>query len=150
MTDTFDPANFMNQGTNEAGSTSFEPIPSGEYTAMIDEVNPRQVTGKDGGARIVLDLTWLLMAPEVAAKLGREKLTVRQGIFLDMTPGGALDMSKGKNIGLNKVRDALGFNKPGQSFTFNMLKGAGPAKITTSLRPVGDVIYTDVKSVGKM
>jgi len=148
----FDPDTFMNQATTEAGSTTFEPIPAGEYPALIDDVKVRIVQGKDGSDRPVADIFYRLQAPDVAAKLGRDALTVKQGIFFDLTPNGALDMSKGKNVQLNKVRDAVGMNKPGQPFKLSNLKGAGPLKVQVTLRPdkSSDAVYNDVRSVGKM
>lgn len=147
----FDPDAFMNQSTAEAGSTAFEPIPAGEYPALINDVVIRSFARKDGTDGLVCDVTYLLQSPDVAKKLGREQLTIRQGIFLD-TKDGKLDMSKGKNIGLNKVRDALGMNVPGKPFSPAMLKGAGPLKVNVTLRPDknSDAIYNDVRSVGKM
>lgn len=141
----FDPDKFMEQ-TADAGSTSFEPIPAGEYTALIDDVVVR--TAGDG---VVMDVSCLLQDPETAAKLGRDRLLVKTGIFLDLTPNGGMDMGKGKNVRLNKLRDAVGQNKPG--WKYPMLKGAGPLKVTVGLRPdknSPDVIYNDIKAFGKM
>lgn len=141
----FDPAKFMEQNV-DAGSTSFEPIPAGDYTAMIDDAVVRAA-----GDGVVIDITCLLQAPDVAAKLGRDRLQVKTGIFLDTTPNGGMDMSKGKNVRLNKLRDALGQNTPG--WNIQKLKGAGPVKVTVGLRPdknSPDVIYNDIKAFGKM
>jgi hypothetical protein len=135
--------------TCEAGSTSFDPIPAGTYTAMIEDAEPRAVTTRSGQG-VVLDITYLLQAPAVAAKLGRNRLPVRQGIFLDLTPDGRLDMSRGKNVALNRVRAALGQNNPGQLWNLRMLKGAGPLKVVVRLGPdknSRDVIYNDVVDV---
>ena len=141
----FDPAKFMETPV-EAGSTSFEPIPAGEYTAMIDDAVVRAA-----GDGVVLDVTVLLQAPDVAAKIGRDKLSVKHGIWLDTTPNGGMDMAKGKNVRLNKLRDALGQNTSG--WNPMKLKGAGPVKVTVGLRPdknAPDVIYNDIKAFGKM
>lgn len=141
----FDLDKFTEQSA-DAGSTTFEPIPAGEYTAIIDDAVLR--TAGDG---VVLDVTFLLQDEAVKAKLGREKLSVKSGFFLDTTPSGGFDMSKGKNIKLNRLRDAVGQNKPG--WKIGQLKGAGPLKVQVSLRPdknAPDVIYNDVKSFGKM
>lgn len=145
----FNPDAFLASTTSDAGTTSFEPIPAGEYTAIIEDVVAREVNGKNG-PRVVLDVTCLLQAPEVQAKLGREKLTVRSGIFLDTTSNGGLDMSKGKNIGLNKLRDAVGMNVPGKPFSPSMLKGQ-TVKAQVTLRPDknSDAIFNDIKSFGK-
>ena len=140
----FDLDKFMEQSA-DVGSTTFEPIPQGEYTAIIDDAVLR--TAGDG---VVLDVTFLLQDEAVKAKLGRDKLSVKSGFFLDTTPNGGFDMSKGKNIKLNKLREAVDQNKPG--WKVPQLKGAGPLKVLVSLRPDknSDAIYNDVKSFGKM
>ena len=140
----FDLDKFMEQSA-DVGSTTFEPIPQGEYTAIIDDAVLR--TAGDG---VVLDVTFLLQDEAVKARLGRDKLSVKSGFFLDTTPNGGFDMSKGKNIKLNKLREAVDQNKPG--WKVPMLKGAGPLKVLVSLRPDknSDAIYNDVKSFGKM
>ena len=142
----FDPDKFMSQSA-DTGSTTFEPIPEKEYTAMVDDV----VLRATNNGSVLADVTFMLNDPDVAKQLGREKLTVKTGIFLDVTPNGAFDMSKGKNIKLNRLRDAVGQNKPG--WTMQQLKGAGPLKVMVSQRrdkDATDVIYNDVKAFGKM
>jgi hypothetical protein len=133
--------------------TAFEPIPAGEYTALIDDVNPRQVTYRAGFHRTILDVIFNLQDPELKARLSQEVLSVHHGIFIDMTPDGAVDMSKGKNIELNKLCDALGINTPGQNFSLNQLKGAEPLKVQIEFGPadqMSDVFFHRVKSFGKM
>lgn len=144
----FDPDAFMNQ-TADAGSTTFEPIPAKEYTAIIDDAAIRVVNGRDGD-RVIIDCTFLLQDEEVKARLGRERLSVKSGIFLDLTSNGAMDMAKGKNVRLNQLREALGQNKPGWKPT--QLKGAGPLKVQVVLRPdkSSDAIFNDIKSFGKI
>ena len=124
----------------------FDPIPDGDYTAMISKVERRAVNTK-AGPGVVIDITYALQAPDVAARLGRELLTVRQGIFADLTPAGDFDMAKGKNVQLNRVRAAVGQNEAGKPWNLEMLQGAGPLKVHVKLRPdknASDVIYTDV------
>ena len=43
--------------------------------------------------------------------------------FLDLTPQGGMDNSKGKNNQQRKYRDAAGLNKPGEAFAWRMLTG---------------------------
>lgn len=152
MSEVFDLEAFENQQTTEAGSTSLSPIPAGEYLAIIDSAKLRSVTTKNGPS-VMCDVTYLLQSPETAAKLKREKLSVRQSFFIDFTADGKhFDMSEGRNTGLNKVRKAVGMNDPGKPFAISMLAGKGPVKVQVTLRPDkndSDVIYNDVKSVGK-
>lgn len=143
----FDPASFLNMQTTEVGSTSVEPIPAGEYMAIISDLKPREANTKNG-PKAVLDLELSLQAPDVAAKLGRSELKVRDSVWPDMRPDGAgLDMSKGKNVKLNRIREAAGLNKPGQTFSVGMLLGK-MVKVQVAHRVDGDAIYTDVKTYG--
>lgn len=148
----FDPATFMDQGTSEAGSTQAPIVEPGEYPGVIDKVEPKVITSKkDGRDFIILEVTWKLQAPDFEKAFSRQP-TVRQSLFLDMA-GNQLDMAKGKNVPLNKLRDALGMNKQGQAFKFNMLLGAGPAKVMVKQNPdrnSPDVMRAEVVAVGKM
>lgn len=141
----FDLDSFMAQPA-DAGSTSVEPIPQGEYTALIDDVKLREVNTRNGPS-LALDVEFLLQDEALKQKLGRTELKVRGGFFLDLNAG-KLDMAKGKNVRLNRLREAVGQNSGG--WTPAKLKGAGPLKITVTHRVDGDVTYTDVKSYGKM
>jgi hypothetical protein len=141
----FDIDKFL-ESSADTGSTKFEPIPAGEYLAMIDDVQLRAA-----GSGVVLDVTCLLQAPEVAQKIGREKLSVRSGIFLDLNASGGLDMGAGKNIRLNKLREACGMNTPMPVKQLrDQLKGK-TVKVAVTLRPDknSDAIYNDIKSFGK-
>lgn len=141
----FDIDQFMSSATTEANSTSLEPIPVGEYTGIIDEV---KLTPRDD--RYPLDITWVLTDADLQAKLGRDRITVRQTVWLDMKPEGGLDTGKGKNVGLGRLREALGLNAPGKPFSLSMLRGAGPAIVSVTQQPKKDddsIIYNNVKGV---
>jgi len=143
----FDPDTLMASATAEVGSTKFEPVPPGEYLAQIDTVAVR--VPKDNPC---LDVNYNLLDDALRATIGREKVVVRQTVWLDLNASGGLDMGKGKNIGLNRIREALDLNKPGQPFSMNQLKGAGPLRVTVTNRPDKDdptTIYNDIKTVGK-
>lgn len=152
----FDPDNFLDSSTTEEGSTYSSPIPPGEYDAIVKEVSkPRSIDGKDGNPRYLTDITWELVnvSASVMEEVGRDQLTVRQTVWLDLTSQGQLDMGKGKNIGLNQVRDALGQNKPGQPWSPKNMIGASPAKLMIGQRPDRNDptrLYADVKRVGKI
>ena len=149
MPSAFDPETFAASTTNAANETSFAPVPAGEYTAVIDDVVIRST---DYGP--VADVVWSIDDGALKSTLGRDKITVKQGVFLDVTDGPngpTLDMSKGKNIALGRIREALDLNEEGQSFSLKMLKGAGPASIRVVHKPAkdSDEIYANVKSVGR-
>lgn len=137
---TFDPDLFMNQETEDANSTEFTPIPAGEYTAVIDHVDPK-VTPKGSP---LLEVFWKIDAPGVED--AHEK-TVKQAIWLDITSTGGLESGKGKNVALGRLREALGQNKAGQKWNPGMLAG-NVAKINVKHRAGdGDAIYSEVKGV---
>src|SRR5690606_13053223 len=102
----FDPELFMQQTVDEANDTQYLTVPAGEYHAVIEKVDiPADRKNKDGDPIYPLDVTWEILDEGVKAQLGRDKVTVRQSIFLDITESGALDMGKGKNVPLGKLRE---------------------------------------------
>jgi hypothetical protein len=148
----------MNQQTSGAMDTQYIPVPAGDYSALIDDVKPRKA--KDS---TILDISWLVGADQVVASgpdegktvqqvTGLPKNTVRQSIFLDLTAEGFLDVSKGKNVQLGALREALGQNDPQRPWGPGMLKGQ-MATVAVSHRMAEDgsgKIYTDVKNVRKV
>lgn len=153
---TFNVESFLNAtATEEANSTKLEPVPEGEYLAIITKVNARQWQAKDDPSKsgVTLDVTWEIDDGELKARLGREKITVRQGVMLDISElTGALDTSKGKNVGLGRLREAVGLNEPGRPFAFVMLQGkVGRVVVSHRADPKDpEKIYDEVRSVGKV
>lgn len=129
----FDPNQFMNQPSDPM-ATVFENIKEGEYTFMVDtEIEFTEIkwndknTGEPRSAPLMRVPLVLLDAGQGAAekhRLGRDKITVRCDITLDVTNTGQLDNGPNKNVLLGQLRDALGQNTPG--WTPNQLKSAGP------------------------
>lgn len=148
----FDPATFLDQTLTDANSTSTTPVPAGEYTAMIsaDPAFRSWTSRKDpSNSGIALDIIWEVQDSGVQAALGRDRVTVKQGIMLDLNDGGGIDTGKGKNISLGRLRDAVGLNVAGQPFNFRMLTGK-LAKIAIAHRVDGDAVYADVKGVARL
>jgi len=150
----FDAEQFLDQSTDQSNDTVLIPVPVGEYTAVIEKVTARQWVAKDDPTKtgVTLDITWEIDSPEVRELLGREKVTVRQGIMLDLTETGNLDMGKGRNVGLGRLREAVDLNIPGQPFSFNQLPGR-VARVSTGQRADKNdptVLYSEVKSVAKL
>lgn len=143
---------FLDSTTTEANSTVAVPVPEGEYTGIIEKVDARTWTAKDDPTKsgITLDVVWLVDDQSVKDQLGRDKVTVKQGIMLDLNDSGSgLDMGKGKNVQLGKLRQATGLNAPGQAFAFSMLNGR-MGKILVKHRIDKDdseKIYAEVKGV---
>ena len=147
----FNPDQFLDMQIEGQNDTKIIPVPAGEYTAMIEEVKVRQWQSKADPSKsgLTLDVQWSIDDASVKELLGRDKVTVKQGIMLDMTEQGGLDMGKGKNVGLGRLREALGLNVPGQAFSFPMLSGR-VAKLTVAHRVDGEDIYAEVKMVAKV
>lgn len=145
----FDPQAFLDSSVTEANDTKIIPVPQGEYIGVIEKIVPRPWTSKDGtSSGIAIDIQWIIEDAEVKRFLGRDSVTCKQGIMLDMLPSGALDMSKGKNIGLGRLREAVGLNVPGQPFSFQQLPGL-MAKVTVKHRLVDEDTFAEVKAVAK-
>lgn len=152
MAGTFDPNLFLDQTTTEAGSTQIVPIPVGEYNAVIDDIEIRPWTSQKDPSKsgIALDVKWMIDSPEVREFLQRDQVIAKQGIMIDLTEDGhGLDWGKGRNVGLGRLREALGLNKPGEPFSFRMLKGR-VAKVSIKHRVEGENIYNDVAGVARM
>ena len=60
--------------------------------------------------------------------MGRDKVVVSKQIILDVTPNGAIDTGKNKNIELGRLRAAAGQND-GQPWSVGHLRGAGPMMV---------------------
>ena len=120
----FNPDTFMSSEVTDANATSYVPVPEGEFTASIKDLKPRVLT--DG--RAVMDVTWVVDADEARDATGMAEPTVRQTLWLDITEAGGLDFGKGKNVGLGRLREALGQNQAGKPWAPGMLVG-GVAKI---------------------
>ena len=146
----FDENAFLESSVSSSNDTRIVPIPQGEYHGIIEKVARRQWQSKDGSQTgIALDVFWSIEDQGVKEYLGRKEVTCKQGIMLDTTPQGLLDMSKGKNIGLGRLREAVGKNEEGQHFSFAMLPGMS-AKVAVSHRIVGDEVYSEVKGVTRL
>ena len=125
---TFDPETFLTTEIVGEMETRYTPIPDGEYSSTIDEIAIR-VIDNDSGRSILLDVTHLIHDEELAENMGMERLTVRQGIWLDVSDNGAVELGPNKNVKLARLREAVGQNSGGP-WNFNMLKGAGPLFVT--------------------
>jgi hypothetical protein len=135
MQSIFDPKAFLDVQITEQGSVISVPIPIGEKLAVVEKVDTRVWQSKDGQkSGLALDVTWLIDDVDTKRALGREKVTITQGIMVDLTDSNALDMGKGRNVVLNRTRDAVGLNEPGRPFSFRMLEGK-VAKIVIGHRP---------------
>jgi hypothetical protein len=152
---TFNVEAFTQAQFEGANDTRFLRIEPKEYMAQIvgpfGEDRKTRIRTSDSGF-IMLDVVWQPTDPAQQEKLNLEKLpTVRQTVFLDVTPQGGLDMSPFKNGDLGRLREALGLNIDGQRWSFHDFVGR-VARINVVHRPnENDPAnpYTDVKGVTK-
>lgn len=150
MADTFDPATFLNQTVDEAMDTKIVPCPAGEYPAVADKVDIKTWASKDGSSSgIKLVILWDIQDPNVNAITMRNPTKVKQEQMIDLTESGQIDLGKGRNVGLGRIREALGLNTPGEPFSFNMLQGR-TAKVNVTHRVDGPDIYDQVKSIAPL
>jgi hypothetical protein len=125
----FDVDNFLNQTVNTSNDTSLINPPdnmSGDgYMILAGKVDCRTWQKRDDPSvsGLALDIQWEIQDEAVKSFCGRDKIICKQGIMLDLTDSGELDMGKGKNVGLGKLREALGLNTPGEPFSFSMITG---------------------------
>lgn len=125
----FNPEAFLDATTTEV-SVKRPPLPAQrDFQAMITEIKTRTWQGKKdptkGGIVADVKLEFDLSAyPDVQALLGGlDKVTITDGIMLDLTEQGNIDYAPGKNGKLRLYRDATGLNKGGEAFSLRMLQG---------------------------
>jgi hypothetical protein len=117
MDSNFNPEQFLGAALT-APLTKRPPADAGRpYFATVQTPKIRPWSSEKGGvsragfaADIALEIQ---LPPDVATKVGQEKITLTDSVFLDTTDAGGLDMSPGKNRGLRRYYDATGLNKPG-------------------------------------
>ena len=130
----FDPQAFLDAQTNEANEKR-PTIPAenpadanGLFTAVIGEIKTDSGTiskgDNAGNPWISMLIPLKLQIPAAIQALGLPaEFQVTDRVFLDLTPQGGLDNSKGKNRGQRTYREATGMNKPGETFAWRMLTG---------------------------
>ena len=126
----FDPAAYLNVEITEP-TVKRPPLPIGDYMAVIGAVKAEAWSGKPGGPgegksgiRWVVPLT-IEVPPGIQAdlKLTQSTIVLSDSIMLDLTEGGLIDNSAGKNGKMRRYREALDMNKPGDSFGPKRMEG---------------------------
>ena len=149
----FDPSRFLDDTTKEEGSTSYRPVPEGEYIAVVakePEFRPWQGKKDPTKSGMTMDLQWSIDDAAVKQELERDEVFVRQGIMLDLTAGGGIDWSKNKNVKLHQVRDSVGLNRAGEVFNPRMLAGK-VARVKVKHRVTEDgQIFAEVTQVAPL
>jgi len=151
MTSIFDPTAFLDATITEP-STKRLPLPAGrDFVAIVGEVKARTWQGKADPTKsgVVMDVPLevdLSAYPDV--QIGATKVTLTDGIMLDLTEAGMIDNSPGKNGKLRRYREALNMNKPGDAFSFRAMQGR-TIKVKISHRTYEGDIFDQVDSVAK-
>lgn len=129
---------FLGTTSNEATSTKLLLVPENEE-GYIAQIAPGGIslasfqygpdTERAGQTGYRMPVKWEIQdeTGELQKAISR-KPVITQSIMLDITTEGALDMGKGKNVNLGRLREALGQNKDGQPWQPAMLIG-GMARI---------------------
>jgi hypothetical protein len=145
----FDPVSFLDAEVKGANSTEIVPIPIDEYPGTVKKVDVKTGTSdKTGEPWARLELMWTVDDPDLAAKLNRKEVTVRQQIMLDLTDSGTMDMAEGRNVRLGRLRDALSLNDKSKPFSLRMFEGRS-AKISVKQETYKDQIQNYVDAVVK-
>lgn len=142
----FDPEAFKHVTIEESLDTEIVPPDEGVYGASVRDWNLNGGTSEKGNDWARLDVIWELEDPDGSQKqkTGRDTVTARQGIFLDLTDDGQLDTAKGRNVNLGRLREALGLND--RAFSFDMLDGQ-KAKVQVRHRTTDNGTFAEVRNV---
>lgn len=134
MSSAFDPSVFLDAQVNEVNEKR-PPLPienpddeNGLYLAVIGEIKADSgIVGKGDNAGkpwVSMVIPLRIQVPAVIQALGLPpELTLTDRAFLDLTPQGGLDNSKGKNRRQKDYRDATGTNVAGVPFAWRQLQG---------------------------
>lgn len=136
----FSPDLLLDSTIETAGSTKRELCPPGVYLAMIGEPKAAAWTSRKdpSNSGFKFDIPFEIMMTDELKKLtGRDKMTLTHGIMLELTEAGTIDMGKGKNVALNRLREAVGQNADGQKWNARMLQGK-MVTITVKHEPSAD------------
>lgn len=146
----FDPEQFKHVEIEGSMDTEIIPPDEGVYTATVDNWNVTGGTSQKGNDWARLDVTWELDDADGTqqAKTGRDKITARQSIFLDLTDEGNIDTSKGRNVQLGRLREALGLNDG--RFAFDMLDGQQAKVLTENVETTNGNTVPNVRKVANV
>jgi len=157
MSSVFDPATFLDAQQTEVNEkrpllpTENPEDPNGLYLAVIGEVGTKSGTigkgDRTGQPWVAMTVPLKLQIPPAVQALGLpNELQLTDSAFLDLTPQGGVDNSKGKNRAQRLYREATGLNKPGEPFAWRMLQGR-TVKVKVAHEPYNDTILEKVAMV---
>ena len=145
----FDPAQFLDASTTEA-NTRRPPLPSGTVLqGIILDITSRAWQGKKDPTQsgVALDIKiQCQVTPDLQSQGQPAELQMTDGIMLDLSPSGTIDMAPGKNNKLRRYRESTDLNVPGQAFSPRMLIGK-VVKVKTKVEPYEGEMYDRVDSI---
>lgn len=158
--DPFDANAFMQQTVEGVGSVTVTPIPGRRYIALIgNDEKDVQVTAftnrktQEQGLRLAVTFNLIDDDGMIKTAIDGRDPKITDSFFLDTIPGSyRLDMGKGKNVRLNRLRAAVGQNTGGP-WGIPMLKGAGPLILDIVVEPdreTPDVPRNRIKAYGQV
>ncbi|MDE2097536.1 MAG: hypothetical protein KGL39_09845 [Patescibacteria group bacterium] len=126
-TSLFDPQSFLDAQLTEP-SEKRPPLPVGDYTAVIGDIEARAWQGKKDPSKsgIAWDIPLAIEIPldiQSALGLNQPTLSLRDSVMLDLTDNGMIDNAPGKNRRLRMYREATDMNKPGDIFSARKMVG---------------------------
>ena len=136
----FDPQALENAEISEPMSTKVPLVPDGQYQAVVEKTEIRGITTKAGDERVILTVTWEVLSEDVRVALERDKVTVRQDVWLDLDEDGQLSTQEAKNVDLGRLRAALDQNADGAPWSIKRLIGG-----TTTINVSKDGDYNRVR-----
>lgn len=152
----FSPDIFLQTNYQETTSTVASLLPKDTYVGIIKDLVPRQVQGTKDTTKWYLFMDFNVEIGTPAAlkeELGRDISKIRHSVGVELIEGSnAIDMGKGKNVQLGRIRDAAGQNVSGQAWAPGMLNGA-MVKVDVTQEPSDKdplIKYNRIASFGKV
>lgn len=130
----FDPQTLLdNVEITGAMSTKVAPTPLGRYTFQVRKYTAKRIVPNDSNKQpfTVLEVDCVASGDQltpagqpIKSITGKDENFARYSCYLDFVEGtNSLDMGEGRNVGLGKLRAAVGQNDPTQPWAFRMLIG---------------------------
>lgn len=146
----FDPQAFLDTQVTEVNDTRVVPCPVGEWPATAENVDIKSgVSQKTGEPWTRLNVKWKIEGCDANRLADRDPIYVTQGVMLDLSANGGLDMGKGKNVQLGRLREALDLNQAGRPFSFRMIVGR-TGKVAVTHREYEGNMFDEVKGVVRL
>lgn len=134
----FDPETFMNQTVDQSFETELQLPPEGDYSMVIDDFDNKalemiEFEYKKGaragtkGSMLRFTVPFRITDENIKAQYDRpDGWPIPTQLILDTDETGGLAWGPDKNVGLGRLRTALGQNQSGAAWGLPRLRGAGP------------------------